>query len=259
MNWDALARFIRDEDPALAASLRGVRPAEVELIEANYRIRLPETYRRFLYTMGEESDGLTLFAPERNQRFGDLVAQLPSRIYPRDRYFKIAFAEDSSSEISPDDYFLDLARSDGIDAPVVAFQDVADAEIEEFNPAAVRERPFTFSEQAANSFFTVLVLDRTAHATTLAVGPFDRPAASAGVADALRKMGFRPVLPPDKRVITLRRGTLGALVNVWDLDRRGVTIALGGNDDVELRVVFDQLLTVFPDAVAQNDRDGAGF
>jgi hypothetical protein len=259
MTWEPLANFIRDEDPALAASLRGVPRERVELIEQEYQLRLPETYRRFLFAMGEDSDGLDLFAPHRVQRFEDLVAQLPSRIYPRQRYFKIAAAIDATSEISPDDYFLDLSRSDGVDAPIVAFQDTDDAEIDVFDPARVRDTPFTFSEQATNSFFTVLVLQRTATAATVAVGPLEDLGSTAAVVDVFRLMGFTPVLPSQGRVITLRRGTLGALLNAWESDFRGVSIALGGQDTVEFEVVLDQLLARFPDAFVQYERNSSGL
>src|SRR5262249_51966390 len=152
---------------------------------------------------------------------------------------------DASSEISPEDYFLDLGRSDGIDAPLVAFQDSDEAEIDEFDAARVRNMPFTFSEQATNSFFSILVLARTTTRAMVTIAPLDRGGSNANIVDSLQAMGFRSVLPPERRVTTLRRGSLGALVNVWELDLHGATIALGGDDRVELNVVIDQLLGRF--------------
>jgi hypothetical protein len=259
MTWESLADFIRAEDPALAASLRGVPGDRVRLIEREYRLQLPEMYRQFLFAMGDYSDRLNLFGPQRIQRFEDLVAQLPSRLYPVQRYFKIAAAIDANSEISPADYFLDLSRSDGVDAPIVAFQDTDDAELDVFDPARVRDTPFTFSEQATNSFFTVLVLQRATAAATVAVGPFDDVRSRATVVDVLGLMGFTPPLPPQGRVIPLRRGTLGALINDWESDLAGVTIALGADDTVELEVVLDQLLARFPDAFVQYERGSGGL
>jgi hypothetical protein len=116
---------------------------------------------------------------------------------------------------------------------------------------------FTFSEQSTNSFFTILVLERTAYGATMVIGPLsdvDRTGAIAVVVDTFRAMGFAAVLPPETRVTTLRRGTFGALINLWDDQIKGVTIALGDDDRITLQVVIDQLLVRFPDAVVTNDR-----
>jgi hypothetical protein len=254
MTWDQLTSFIQREDPALAASLRGVPHERVELVEQEYGIRLPETYRQFLFTMGDRSDRLHLFGPGRTQRFDDLVAQLPTRIYPRGQFFKIAAAIDPS-EISPDDYFLDLTRSDGVDAPIVAFQDNDDAEIEEFVATRVRDMPFTFSEQAAKNFFSILVLDRALDEVLLVVGPdVDLSGLRASVVEMLSTMGFRPLMPLEDRIMILRRGTLSAVLTVWDPELGTVSIALAGHESRELKIVVEQLVERFPEAAVTHPR-----
>lgn len=248
MDWDALTQFIRTEDPAFAASVQGVSREELEGVESARGIRLPRDYRRFLQLMGRDSDGFYLFGPHRNQRFDELLAQVSPRLYPEQRYFKIAFAVEPS-EISPSDYFLDLARSNGADAPIVMFQDDEDSGIDDFKPEYVRETPFTFTEQATVRLFTFFVLDRAADRARFVMGAMSaesRGAAHDNAIELLGKMNFDPVLPSSSAVATFRRGPFGALVTVRE-DLRCVTIDLGG-DRSGVKVVVDQLLLQFPAA-----------
>jgi hypothetical protein len=248
MDWDALTHFVGTEDPPFAASVQGVSREELDEVERARHIQLPRGYRRFLTMMGRDSDGFYLFGPHRNQKFDDLLAQVSPRLYPQQRYFKIAFAVEPS-EISPSDYFLDLARSDGADAPIVMFQDDEDSGIDDFKPEYVRETPFTFTERATNRLFTFFVLDRAAHRSRVVIGAMsaaNRRAANDNVVEILGKMNFEPVLPSSRVVGTFRRGRFGALVTVRE-DLRCVAIDLGG-DGPSLKVVVDQLSLRFPDA-----------
>jgi hypothetical protein len=249
MNWDPLADFIQAEDPAFVALLQGVAAKDLARVERECAIRLPRSYRGFALMMGTDSDGCYLFGPHRNQKFDDLVAQLPPRTYPGQHYFKIGSAQDPS-EISPADYFLDLTRSDGVDAPLVMFEDAADLGPEGFRREYVRDMYVTFGEQATISIFTFLVLDRAPEHARVVIGalsPAERQAANAAATERLRRMNFDPVLPSNARVSSFRRGQLGALVTVRE-ELRCVTIHLSGDKGPSLRVVVDQLRDHFPDA-----------
>src|SRR5262249_46740754 len=129
------------------AALEGVTPDEIARVEREYQIRLPDSYRQFVLNMGANSAGFHLFGPTQNQRFPDVAAQVPDESYPTQEYFKIARADDERMINAPD-HFLDLRRSDGMDAPIVAFE--AD---EEFTLENVRDYGFTFLEQADRRLF----------------------------------------------------------------------------------------------------------
>jgi hypothetical protein len=245
MNWDALAAFISAEDPAFASLLRGVPHEELARVEEEFGLRLPLNYRQFVTTMGKDSAGLYLFGPSQNQTFDDLLIYLPDDSYPAERYFRIAFPVDDS-DISPPDYFLDLSRSDGVDAPVVMFEDTGSFKTED-----VEETGFTFGEQVTRRVFTVLVLDRLPERATLVLArpsPELMKATKGAVLTLLGTMGFVPVLPELERVSCLRRGRLGALVDER-VNGLAVAISIGSDDAMSLEVVLDQLLERFPDGL----------
>ena len=259
MNWEPIADFVRTEDPAFAASLRGVPKEDVERLEHERAIQLPRAYRGFLFTMGEDSDGFYLFGPHRKQRLADLVASGPPRSYPGKRYFKIGAAADPF-EISPPDYFLDLSGSDGVDAPIVTFQTDEEMAIEDFRTEYVLDTSFTFGEQAASRIFTFLVLDRAAEHSRVLIGGMEareREQQYQDVIAVFKTMNFRPVLASNERVSCFRRDSMAALVNVRD-DLRCVTITLGGDDSQRMKVLVDQLALRFPDAAVRGTGGARG-
>ncbi len=69
----------------------------------------------------------------------------------------------------------------------------------------------------------------------------------AEAVELLERIGLRPALPPLNRVTCLRRGQLGAIVDVL-ADGLGVAVNLGADDRRALQIVIDQLLMRFPDA-----------
>jgi hypothetical protein len=77
------------------------------------------------------------------------------------------------------------------------------------------------------------------------------PKAAPGLKDEavalLERMNFALVLPSLERVACLRRGQLGAMVDVL-VGGLAVAINLGADDRRALEIVVDQLLMRFPDA-----------
>jgi hypothetical protein len=250
MERNVLIDFIRTEAPEFAASLQGAQVAQVELAERLAGVRLPLTYRDFVLTMGVDSGGLSLFGASENQDFNRLVKRLPPRTYPADRYFKIAFADDPS-DISPPDYFLDLARGDAVDAPIVAFEDIG-----QFVPDMVNDVGMTFGEQLTDRVFSFLLIDPAPEQFSVVIGNLSREQGSASkraAMTALNDMGFSRALPELPRVACFRRARLAVVLNV---QVEGLSIALnfGGFDPQEREVVLDQLQLRFPSAALNRFR-----
>lgn len=243
MSWDSLLAFVRSEAPAFVDSMKGVTRQDIALVETHYRIDLPEAYRQFLLLMGEDGAGFSLFGPSQNQRFRDVIAHIPEASWPVQEYFKISFADDSAM-VSPPDYFLDLTRADGNDAPVVMFEDD-----EEFSREDVQERGFTFLEQLHRRLFGHVANDRLPERALVAV-PIESNALTMPLLIAmLEEMRFARALDPLVRVRCLRREGMWALV---DVDPGGHEFAMSfwSDERSRLAAVIDQLSVRFPDAVA---------
>jgi len=244
VSWDSLLAFIRAEAPSFAASLEGVALEDIVHVENEYQVHLPESYRQFLLTVGANSAGFYLFGPSQNHRFADVVAQIPEESYPKQDYFKIAYAVDEM--INPSDHFLDLKRSDGVDAPIVMFEGD-----EEFSVESVQEYGFTFLEHAYRRFFGHLAdlpLPEAALVTILNVAPQRNVLSMAALVAVLNEMRFDLALPTLSRVSCLRRDSVWAVVDVH-AGGRGLAITLWSKERGTLGAVTDQLSVRFPDAI----------
>lgn len=246
VSWDSLMAFVQTEAPSFAASLEGVAQEDIVTVEDRYRVHLPESYRQFLLTLGMNSAGFYLFGPSHSHRFADVVAQMPEASYPVQEYFRVAYVTDSTM-ISPLDYFLDLKRSDGVDAPIVMFEGDED---EEFVAENVQEHGFTFLEQTYRRFFGHLAnldLPERALLTILSAAPQRDTLSMTALVAVLNEMRFDPALPSLSRVSCLRRGGVWAVVDVHAAGR-GLAISLWSKERSTLEAVTDQLSIRFPDA-----------
>lgn len=246
MSWDRLVEFVQAEAPSFVASLEGVVADDIVRVEDEYRVQLPATYRQYLLRMGVNSAEFYLFGPSHNHRFADIVERLPEATYPTHEYFKIAYAQDETM-ISPLDYFLDLKRNDGVDAPIVMFEGGED---EEFVLENVQEHGFTFLEQAYRRLFghvaNLARLERKL-LTILSSAPARETLSMAHLVEVLKEMRFDLALPALARVTCLRRGSVWAVVDVH-ASGRGLAISLWSTERGTLEALTDQLSLRFPDA-----------
>lgn len=116
--------FIDARLPGFRSAVRGASPEAIAALQARTSAPLPGLYRDFLTVMGESSSVFPAF-PGYIWNVAALLDCWPgddSVAYDRNRYFKIALNA-SQEAVSHEDYFLDLARSDGDDAPIVCFED----------------------------------------------------------------------------------------------------------------------------------------
>jgi hypothetical protein len=244
MSWNELVGFIDAADPSFMAKTHGVPRSDVEATEAGCRITLPDLYRQFLMTMGVDSDGFPPFGATQMHGFYDVIAELPTEDYPRDRYFRVSLASDDS-QISPPDWFLDLARGDANDAPLVTFEGGGG-----FAPQNVVDTGFTFGEHITDAVFRFFELDRRPATDRIFVANLSPPEARRRMkvaADLLTKMGFEVVLPVLARVTCLRRKTASVVIAVREPTEL-LKLNVGCADRKELGTLIDQILVGLPGA-----------
>jgi hypothetical protein len=244
VNWAALAAFMLAKDPAFAASVEGVSREDVAELERGLSIALPRGYVDFLTSMGRDSDGFYPFTPLQTHEFDELLEDLPPRNYRADHLFKVSLASDPE-EVSPLDYFLDLTRSDGDDAPLVmAGHDGT------IRSDGILEIGLTFGEHITARLFTFLELHRRPENASVVVGGVERQQAQLRRNDAiqlLQRSKLTPALPPLPRVVCLTAPTLSALVSI-DEYTRTLAIELGADDRSVLVAMVDGVLAGLPGA-----------
>jgi hypothetical protein len=236
MSWEVILDFIQSKDSAFLASVQGVPAEVIRGVEEAYRIDLPRGYVRFLSIMGESSGSFAPFAAEQTHSFAELLEHLPESL-PEGRYFKVSFSDDDQV-ITPVNYFLDLARSDGEDAPLVMFEQGAG-----FDPDSAIDDGFTFGEYIAMRVFSFFEFERRAHHSAVLVfrvPPQRGPAQVAAGVQLLASLGFRLVLPPLPRVSCLERGGLAALVS-HPATTPVFVINIGGDDAPALKAMVEQV------------------
>lgn len=244
MGWVDLLAFLRMRDPAYLDTVKGVPREEISLCEEGCKISLPSLYVDFLMKMGASSGTFHPFGVTQVCNFYELVEQLPAEDYPGDRYFKVAFETDPSL-VASYDAFLDLARSNGQDAPLVQFEDGGG-----FAPEYVVEVGFTLEEWLTRRIFSHFDVNRRAEHRNLwwfCESPADGRRKLEAAINLLDKMGLVPVLPPLPRVMCLWRDTLSALLEVSG-STGSISIALGTDEGHILRVAVEQVLDGLPGA-----------
>jgi hypothetical protein len=245
MSWDELTQFVRREAPSFLTSVRGVAAKDIATVERQYRVRLPDVYRHFLLLMGADSGDFHLFGPTSGHRFADVVARIPEDAAPVQQFFKIAYADDESM-VSPPDHYLDLRRTDGVDAPVVRAEGG-----EDFNAADVEPSGFTFLEYVYRRLFGHLANARLPERALVTIPVHQHPMTLTELVSLFEQMKFAAALQPLPRVAGLRREGAWALVDL-DASDQDFAVSLWGRDRATIEAVADQLVTRFPGAVVAN-------
>lgn len=244
----ALIEFIAKQDPAFPAAIQGISRAEIELCEEGCAVKLPELYIEFLTLMGADSGSFLPFGGGYDYNFYELVELLPAEDYPPQKYFKVARAVDPT-ETSSYDLFLDLGRSDGVDAALVLFE-VAGP----FREDQVIEVGFTLGEYLTKGAFGAFELRQRAHQTTLLARGFPpqetRRRKSAAL-QLLTNMRCSLAMPEWPRLACCTRKDLSVLVEARE-DLSQLALRVGGDDSLTVQVAVDQILVGVPDAVPRD-------
>jgi hypothetical protein len=248
IDWSRVIAFIQARDPALAAALIGVPRSQIDALQAQYRIRLPEVYVDFLETMGEDSGDLTPFGRTQVHRFSELMARLPPQDYPADRFFKVAFESDEMA-LAYFDTYLDLRRTEGGDCEIVRLESPV-----ETIPADLPEETLTLAERLMEYFFWTLDVARRPYGARIFVlgdDPWNGVAIKEDAAARVAGAGFVPALPAVRRVACLTRGATSVLITDSDTSEL-VDIRIGGADLEDVEKLTRQLLASIPRADLEN-------
>jgi hypothetical protein len=236
--WADLRAFIDARAPTYWSSTKGVPRDEIAAGEEAAGVKLPRLYVDFLADIGAESGGLKPFGASQTCCFDRIMAELPAEGYPGDRYFKVAIEEDTSL-VCFLDTFLDLARSDGHDAPLVQFEDIG-----MFEEDMVTSQGFTLAEQLTRRVFDFVVLEPRPHKTSLGIynlkTPEDVERQRQLLYQLLAKMGLTTVLPPEPRVACFHSDKLSALVRFLT-EVHSFAVTLGAVDKKVAKAAVEQL------------------
>jgi hypothetical protein len=244
MNWQKALEFINAADPEFTEKMKGVPSTNIEAAEAGCQVRLPEAYREFLLLMGVASGGFVATVAGQTHSFYEVMERLPDEDYPLDRYFRVSFASDET-QVSPPDYFLDLSRSDGEDAPLVTFEGGGG-----FNPDEVVETGFTFGEQVTERIFRYFEFNKQPDSDRVFQLGLDRkemPLHMTAAIELLGRMRFEHALTPLPRIACLHRPGASAIVAIREPNEL-VKVNIAAGSLPELRALVDQLLVGLPGA-----------
>jgi hypothetical protein len=236
--------FIARRNAALPPSFVGVRQADIDAVQTDYGITLPSAYVNFLRTMGEHSGELYPFGQMYVHAFSKLLEQLPPEDYPADRFFRVVFvAQEFATD--PIDTYLDLARSDGHDAPLVDFETPFGASETNFG-----EDHLSFAERLIYNIFRRLDMDQRKYGAQIVV--FDRNSKDLAdikhvALDVLSRSGLIEALPDLQRVGCLSREAVSAMVSISNIGKL-VMCEISGNNMVAIEQPVRELLAAFPDA-----------
>lgn len=246
MDWPRLIDFIRQRDPGFIASIEGVPAGDVAAMAADAGVALPAAYAGFLERMGVRSEPFTPFGATQDHGFPAILQRLDDEADTfSGRYMPVAIETDTSLEALYD-HHIDLALSDGTDAPLVLLEQVSP--VDEQPPIDLGE---TLGERITAGAFTQFELERLAERGLVHLGgtlhPGEGRAALVQALSLLQLAGFEPVLPPLSRVVCLRAGDVSLLAQV-DESVELLSLRFGSDHALAVRSLTDQLLAGLPGA-----------
>lgn len=133
MNWQCFLEFLNERRPGIGDQIRGTPVSEIESLQRRCPQPLPKNYVNFLRYFGSSAGEFPFFL-EHRYLIQDLL-EFPTEAVAWDplRYLLIGILESRDRE-DPFDLFLDLAKGNAVDAPLVGI----DPDPEESNPPVIR-------------------------------------------------------------------------------------------------------------------------
>lgn len=245
MNWELLQALIDTAYPRAAGPRTGLGQDELAACDALSKGRLPRIYRDYLAAMGSDASAPRLFGGnQRNIFLDEDVAELAGGWR---RYFKVSRADDPTLVVSMD-LFLDLDRSDGLDAPLVGFECTEDPEVAVAVPLG-----FSVCEQFASSVFRSVAVDPAPLALELwafAESEDERAQCHASLSRVIAELDLRLALPRLDRVVCARSSTLSVLIEACE---PSIRVTLAATDRVAIRTASEQMRDMIPELAPDDE------
>ena len=253
-NWQQVIEFIRQRDPVLFKSFKGTAPEAIAECETRFGIQFPLLYKDFLLTMGQDSGTLYPYGDNYVHTLPKLTPEPMDPdwvewIYPAQQYWLIA--RQKESDIVLMNYYLDLSKSDGMDAPLV-FEEPLEDPIQpgqEFPPNAER-RPSFFEEFVSRLFYRLDFEQRPFQATFWwwkLASEADARKKRKTVAEALLQLGLQQKLPEFPHEVCLEVKSISVNVSINQESKAAdIVLRICGNDLQSLKTLCGKIQTALP-------------
>lgn len=122
VDWAEILAFIEQRAPGTTGQIVGASPPQLEALQRRAPVPLPKNYIGFLRHMGSADGGFPVF-PEHYYLVQALLGCPEASVaWDTQHFFLVGFQDPRTVREDPHELFLNLAQSDGIDAPLVGFQ-----------------------------------------------------------------------------------------------------------------------------------------
>jgi hypothetical protein len=244
MNWNAVIEFVRSRNAAAAQAMTGVPEEDIRSVEKGLQIVLPTDYRGFLTVMGRESGDCRPFGATQSHDFYELVELMSDETLEAPRYFRVT-RETDLSEISPHSLYLDLARSDGRDAPLVAIEDDEPPE-----PNVAEEVGLTVTERLVQGIFRCFEHDLYPEKEAIVihkVAPDGADTLMTRIVQLLEESGLAPAMPLQRRVVCFSGDGMSVLAGVKE-HLKMINVTVSGTDAARVKNMAEGLRHSLPGA-----------
>ncbi len=229
-------------------TVAGAPAAFVASVEQARGVVLPTWYRDFVVTMGRGCRGFVPFssayAGRQEHDFLQLVERAPGASRPPARFFRVS--TDVDDGIDHADIFLDLARSDGHDAPLVLIDPTRP-----FDSALVSDLGWSLAEALTRSAFLHFRLSRHRY-SSIVIACGDSTEWMVELRDAaeecLLQAGMQLSLRSLARVRCLAGDDCAAMVEECADGSLALCVRIAGGNRQTLRQVGARLTDALPDA-----------
>ena len=241
---ETLVQQLADVGPDdVAQALVGVPLHTIETIERALRITFPGIYRAFLEAMGEDTGPFNAVGASHSTRMSELLAVVPGPQERTSRYWRISIERHLMQDQAVD-YYLDLSKSDGADAELVAFEHPPDSPLEIGTSLGL-----TFYEHLRVRMFHQYVTAHPSAHYSVHVSrrtPDELAALQQTARDVLLAGGFTELHPYPGRVAFFRKEAYAVAVRQFE-QTQAIAAFIEGSTPLRALEVSERLRDYFPD------------